>query len=112
MSKSTTRLHNIRPGMEVYDADDNKIGTVKYVKPPEGDIIDADRLNEEALKTMVAMLNASAHIPAAVRARLRQDGFVRLNAGRLRTDRFVTVDQIEAVSDDRVHLNVTRDFLL
>jgi hypothetical protein len=112
MAQRTSYLIDIHPGMEVYDLEDNKIGTVKYVKFPEGYVIDVDSLGDDTLRHVVVALNSSPHIPVETRECLLQDGFVRLDTGLFRADRYIAPEQIRDVSGERVWLRVTRDELL
>ncbi len=108
MSPQTDLLTHIFPGMEVYDLEDNKVGTVKAVSLPEGVLADIDALNldDGTLKRIVATLNSVANVPLEEQARFSQDGFVRLDTGRFRADRYILPEHIRSVSADRVRLSV------
>jgi len=47
MIVKTDFLINIRPGMEVYDLKENKVGTVTHVELPEGALIEVDATDLE-----------------------------------------------------------------
>ncbi|MBI5959465.1 MAG: hypothetical protein HY866_12065 [Chloroflexi bacterium] len=112
MVPETSVLLDIHPGMEVYDLDNNKIGIVKYVKLPEGYILDVDTMGDDTLRNVVAALTTAAHIPVETREQILQSGFVRLDTGLLHADRYITPDQIRDVFTERIRLRVTRDELL
>jgi hypothetical protein len=112
MAQRTSLLTDIRPGMDVYDLEGNKVGTVKYVKFPEGDIFDVYADDDTTMKDVVAGLNSAGNIPPEVRDRFLSEGFVKLNTGILRSGRYITADQIRSVSADRVTLRVLRDELM
>lgn len=95
-------LLGIREGMSVFDLKDNKVGTVKHIQFAD------DTTDEAALISDPLVLEA----PEPVRSRLLRSGFIRIDAGLLRRDRYAIADQIDRVQDDRVQLYVTRDELV
>lgn len=103
--KETQTLMGIREGMLVYDRENTKVGTVKYVQlPDESDIPDlgAETMHGSKVDKM----------PEVLRARLRQEGFVQVDSGLFAPDRYIMPHQIEAVSDDGVKLRVAKDTLI
>jgi hypothetical protein len=51
-------------------------------------------------------------LPREMRRRLLRDGYIRVDTGILKADRFVTPDQISSVSDENVYLSVMSDDLI
>jgi hypothetical protein len=111
MAERTDILTTIHFAMEVYDEENRKIGTVKYVKLPEDSEYDASEMSEESLRNIIKSLNA-IHLPLETRERLLQDGFVVVDTGLLRADVYVQPHQIRSVSVDRIMLRVKRDEIL
>lgn len=113
-------LTMIREGMPVHDSTGDKIGTVDLVQygadedrgrgaAEPGDI--SDRADNSFVDD-IANAFTSDGLPEAVRSRLLQDGFIRIDAaGLFAADRYVLSDQIADVSGGRVTLRVSRDEL-
>jgi hypothetical protein len=112
----------IKEDMDVYDIEDNKIGTVEAIHFGDEDLAQAgaetasakrptDEQNDlaEAFREVLSSTNA---LPEEIRERLIRFGFVKVDAGLLRSDRLVLADQIAAVTDDRVRLKVGADDLI
>jgi len=59
----------------------------------------------------VAAWNSWANVPLEARERFLADGFVRLNTGVVRADRYILPEHIGSVSDNRVMLRVRCDDL-
>ena len=110
--RTSLLIYYIHHGMAVYDLKGNRVGTVKYVKLPAGDVIDAHAMNDAALNRVVEALNTTAHKPVDPREHLYPYGFARLDTGLLRADRYILPEQIRSVSADRIVLKVGRDDLL
>jgi hypothetical protein len=52
-------------------------------------------------------------VPGPLRARLPRSGYIKVDGGFLiETDRYVPADRIASVSDDTVHLKVSKDQLI
>lgn len=118
-------LRNIREGMEVYDSQGDKIGTVEDLyfgassdemdKHGVGAATAPDpKLRENNLVDDIAEgIFGGDDLPKEMRKRLINEGFLRIDsAGLFASDRYVLSEQIARVHDDHVHLNVTRDQLL
>lgn len=117
----------IHEGMEIYDRNDNHIGKVDFVyfgasskeqldsgtgpaEPGEADTLD---MRDNSLVDMLAEAFRPDEVPEVFRERLLLSGFIRMDAaGIFAADRYVTPDQIAAVSGDRVQLSVDRDDLI
>ncbi|MGV3650472.1 MAG: hypothetical protein ACO1OK_03545 [Devosia sp.] len=113
-------LRDIREGMSVYDRDQHKIGTVERVKfgddDPSTPEVEATTSSEpprqDSLIENIAEAFAPDDIPEALRQKLLQQGFVRLDtSGLFASDRYILPDQILGVSDDKVTLKVSKDEL-
>ncbi len=114
-------LHQIREGMDVYDSTGERVGTVEYVhfgdenpaRPgPEAATPSPMLERDPTLVDMVAEAFSTDDIPEELQQRLRLHGFVKVDFGLLRSDRYILPDQIAGVSADKVHLNVSQDELV
>jgi hypothetical protein len=116
-------LMKIRDGMKVIDSTGEEIGTVEWVhlsdEDPDtpqaetvtGDLTD-DR-NRQSFVHLIADAFSTDNLPEELRERLMRNGFIRIDAtGLFAADRYVLPEQIQAVSGDRVTLNVPRDDLI
>lgn len=130
MDKSTDNrdeqqlLNQIEEGMRVYDRDNNDIGAVERVYlggasdradvPGEG----SGAAQDSSLPGQGLIMNALPifevdQLPAELRERLLNRGFVRINsAGILAADRYLLPEQIDRVQDRRVILRVARKDLI
>jgi hypothetical protein len=120
--QSATSLRHVEEGMKVFDRDRKEIGKVEYVQFGDDDpstveveaaapsTLDRGR---DTLLDNIAEAFAGDEIPDEIRARLLQQGFVRIDAnGIFAADRYVTPEQIASVTGDGLLLNVTRDQLV
>jgi hypothetical protein len=115
-------LTPIHEGMGVFDANGDRIGTVKFVRfgdenanQPGTEVVTAapengqrDSLIENIAEAVVMTHDENPEIEA----RLLRSGYIRIDRGLLRGDRFAGADDIAAVIDDRVVLKLTEDQLL
>lgn len=119
-------LLRVREGMDVLDADGERIGKVRELffgtssssalSHGTGAVtttgVDLDPARDDFVDILANALVGPERIPDTLRARLRREGFVQIDsAGLFAADRFAMPDQIRRV-DDRVHLNVKRDDLI
>ncbi len=125
-------LAQVREGMTVYDAANQKIGTVKNVFMGGVDQANAERQLADANRGTVAgtdpggsgyeetfggnLLGAfsggGGGLPDAVRRRLEHEGFIEIDAsGLFASDRYATKNQIAEVAGDQVILSVSDDEL-
>ena len=95
-------LRSVRVGMDVYDLDHHRIGKVM-------DFHFADDIIEAVPSGVDDDL---ADLQGVVRARLVQAGYIKIEGGFLRSDRYVMADQIVYVDDEAVYLNVVKDSLI
>ena len=115
-------LAKVHEGMKVFDRMHHEIGTVERVQMsddnPATEAVEAatpGKLKErrDTLIDNLAEAFAPDELPEAVRKRLLQQGFVRIDsAGLFAADRYVTPDQIMSVSGDALTLKVSKDELV
>lgn len=125
-----SRLVNIHEGMDVYDAENKKIGEVETVF--FGDVSqdearrgagpatpsDPELLGEE--EPLIDFAFGGTLSPSGeenelevIRDRLLREGFVKVDSsGLFGGDYYVTPDQVVSVSGDQVRLNVRKDELI
>jgi hypothetical protein len=99
-NKENQVLLRVREGMVIYDWDDKKVGTVKYVQFP----------GESAEETL--FLPGMDKIPHDIQSRLLREGFVMVEGGLLVPDRYILPNQILEVSDREIILNVLKTELI
>jgi len=118
-----TSLRRVEEGMKVFDRDRNEIGKVEYVQFGDDDPSTAeveaaapntlDRGRDTLLDNIAEAFAPGDDIPEEIRARLLQQGFVRIDAnGIFAADRYVTPEQIASVSGDGLMLSVSKDDLV
>lgn len=107
---------NIRAGMDVFDADNERIGTVEDFRFGEGGAAGGESpatYREDSLIDNLAEAIWPDDIPEVLRERLLQEGYVLLDAdGIMQSDRYVLPEQIASASDDRIVLRVKREELI
>lgn len=120
-------LNTIHEGMVVYDNADDRIGEVDFVHfgaasetqqqlgtgPASPGPADSPQMRDDTFVDMIADAFDNRDVPRELRRKLLQEGYVRLDAdGLFAADRFITPDQIDAVREDDLRLNVSRDQLI
>ena len=118
MSYSKSLLADIEPGMDVYDAQDHKVGTVDFAFHGDGEYtaesnlsLDRHDVNNDDVRNAVA----GEHLPVAVRERLLGYGFIKIKAnGLFASPRLVLPDQVAEVfpEDNCLYLSAAQDALL
>lgn len=98
-------LMGVREGMPVYDLDHDKIGKVVDMRSPGHTSDDVSMWDYMFANT--AVQNA----PEVMRSRLAEAGYIHVGSGLFRKDYYVTLDQVDHVTDEGVILNVYRDDL-
>jgi len=93
-------LSYVRDGMPVYDAEDKKVGKVKYVQMGDG--------SADALAQPTDFYN----LPPETQSRLARHGYIQIDCGFFARDRVATPDQIDELNDDGLRLRVMGDDLL
>ncbi|MCE7981708.1 MAG: hypothetical protein DYG89_10980 [Caldilinea sp. CFX5] len=118
-------LNDIHEGMTVYDANQEKIGTVDYVQfgaasdsqraqgSGPATVAPADNGYDQPLVDMVASVFNPSDMPDEMAQKLQHSGFIRIDSNSLfAADRYVIPDRIARVDSNGVYLKVTRDELL
>jgi hypothetical protein len=117
----TNLMRDIHKGMKVFDRDDHEIGTVEWVKFGDDDpstpqveaVTSSEPQRRDSIIDNIAEAFSPDEIPEALRARLMQQGFVRVDSnGLFAHDRYVLPEQIMGISSDRVTLKVGKDELI
>jgi hypothetical protein len=124
-AKLRSLLRNIHEGMEVFDSNGDKVGTVDdlYFGADSDDMArhgagaatapDPSMRSETLVEDIADALFGNDNLPEEMRQRLLNNGFIRVDgSGFLASDLYVLPEQIASVDDDDVHLNVTREGLL
>jgi hypothetical protein len=122
---TTVSLSGVKEGMHVHDVNDQHIGKVRFVKMgdenpsqpgtqtvtvSEAEHTHGNSLVEEVAETIIP--DDADDLPAEMRELLLREGYVRIDTGFLRSDRFVTPSQIASVSEGAIMLNITKDTLM
>jgi hypothetical protein len=115
-------LAQIQKGMHVYDRDGKEIGKVEFVQFGDEDPTqhgvetvtaqEPPASGDALLDMMLEGISPRNSMPEEFRSRLLRYGFLKVDPGILRPDRYVLSDQIASVSGTRVELNVPRDELI
>lgn len=95
-------LRGIREGMPVYDWENKRLGTVKYVQYPD----------ENVAVNLTMYITSLDNVPVDMRTRLLREGFIQVEGGLFAADRYVTPDQIYKVTNDHIKLRVIREAVL
>jgi hypothetical protein len=95
-------LQGIHEGMQVYDWENKRLGTVKYVQFPD----------ENVAVNLTMYITSLDSVPSDMRTRLLREGFVQVEGGIFSPDRYITPDQIYDVTRDHVKLRVIREAVL
>lgn len=119
-------LAQIREGMDIYDVNDDHIGSVDFVHfgaasetqqelgvgPAAPAPADNPRMREDSIIDNIAEAFQPNEVPEELRERLLVSGYIRMDAdGIFASDRFIVPGQIVRVADDNVYLSVKRDQL-
>jgi hypothetical protein len=117
-------LTDIKEGMDVHDSAGDKVGTVASVMFGEGYnddfgaegvvIVNNTAFNDSQPRAAVVRTNAEVEdsMPDSLRGRLQQYGYIIVDTGLLKNNRYAAADQISSVSGGRVNLSVHKDELL
>lgn len=114
-------LLSVKEGMDVVDIEGKHVGKVSYVQFGDEDptnpapqtvtgtapLDQDDSLVDEVARALVG----EGDVPESLRGQLLRYGFIRIDSGFLRRDRFATADQIVRVVDGTVGLNVRAEAL-
>ena len=118
-------LNKIKDGMEVFDRDGAKVGTVEFVHFGASSELDEElgtvpattdeyeTTGDEYVAFIKKVFGAGEEFPETVKNRLLQEGFIRVDSDNLfGEDRYVMDDKIASVAGDRVNLIVDEDDLI
>lgn len=115
-------LNSIHSGMSVFDANGDRVGTVKFVKfgdenpnQPGTEAVTAAPTNDQygsLFHNIAEAVIITSDESPELEARLLRSGYIRIDRGLMRGDRFAGVDDIAAVIDDRVVLKLSEDQLI
>jgi hypothetical protein len=120
-------LSLIHEGMDIYDVQNNRIGTVDFVHfgaasetqqelgtgPATATAADSPRIRDDSIIDNIAEAFFPKEVPEQLQEKLLLTGYVRMDAaGIFAADRFILPDQITSVSGDRVQLSVSGDQLV
>lgn len=112
-------ISRVREGMEVFDADGDKIGTVAIIRMGDPDAVTVAGQETPHTESGIVTDIASAfggkeepNVPEALRARMIHDGYIKVDGGLLGKDRYARSDQIAGLAGDAVRLNVAKDELV
>lgn len=115
-------LSRIYEGMEVYDSDGEKVGNVDFVRFGEEDTGELGTESATTSRTAVdkntlfdslaEVFTDADDIPDTLRERLLRYGYIKIDTGLLKSDRYIESTQIAGVVEDHVNLHVTREELL
>lgn len=116
-------LQLIAEGMPVFDTTGDHIGRVSVLRL--GDEVSAMLGTEtvtapvsEDHNTLIGILaealvvDPADEIPEELRENMRRYGYIRIDTGLLKPDKYAILDEVGFVGDDRVMLKVARDQLL
>lgn len=105
----------VREGMRVVDADGDEVGTVDQVQlgDPEATTTQGEDRSSDGLLEGIAsaFTDTGPDVHPQLAARLTRTGYLKVDPGLGRKDRFAAADQVERVADDVVYLTVQKDQL-
>jgi hypothetical protein len=100
------QLNQIVEGMEVYDSDGARIGTVEAVRVGEGTLKSSSTDIVTMSEAVSEALGGRKGLPTILYARLFEEGFIRVNRGLLRRDAIVFPHQVDDVGGESIYLKV------
>lgn len=110
-------LAQVKEGMDVYDADGDRLGKVEFVRfgdMDSADPVDTDRLDREdsLIGNLAEALSTDEEMPDTVAERFLRHGYIRIDSGGLFSDdKYVGPELIAGVDTDGVRLRVTKEEL-
>jgi hypothetical protein len=105
-------LSEVREGMDVFDADGKRIGTVKSVKMGDPQAVTPEGQTQEYRGGIVSFLASAFNtqdIDEERAERLLRLGYVEVDGTGIGNSFYEAADAIERVEDSGVYLNVTRN---
>jgi hypothetical protein len=120
-SELNNALTYVKEGMDVYDLNNEKVGTVRTIQIGDEDPTTSDTRtvtgaapeisNNSFVEDVAAALFDTDDFPQQIRNHMRRYGYIRIDAGILRADMYASGDQVASVGDGRVELNVSAEDL-
>lgn len=111
-----TPISRVTEGMTVVDSDGDRVGTVAEVKMGDPDAVttEGQTAPEPDGWTMGGrpVRGEEPDVLPQVTAQLLRVGYLRIDTGLLRRDRYVGGDQVVRVDGDTVHLGTARENLV
>jgi sporulation protein YlmC with PRC-barrel domain len=115
-------LTQVHKDMSVYDRTGKKIGSVENVQFGDEDLerpgvetSTAQALNatgNDLVEDLAKALKTEEQVPLELRKRLLRYGYIKVDTGILKSDRYASADQIARVTADRIDLDVTMNELI
>ncbi|MBX9473080.1 hypothetical protein [Microcella sp.] len=105
-------IEQVREGMDVVDANGEKIGTVRYVRmgDPDAATDEGQSVPREPMADfLVRIFGSTPDLSDEQAARLARVGFVQVDRALFESDVFVASDQLARVDDDVLHLSIAVD---
>jgi hypothetical protein len=120
-SELNNALTYVKEGMDVYDLNNEKVGTVNMVQIGDENSATSDtetvtgtapqmRTNS-IIEDVAGAIFDTDDFPQQIRNHMRRYGYIRIDAGILRADMYASGDQVASVGDGRVELNVSAEDL-
>lgn len=118
-------LTQVYEGMDVYDVEGEKVGTVEKVfvggvagendqqgSAPATTPVPLETRDETFVDDIAEAFDPQHEIPEVVRERLLRHGFIRVEGPEIfEQEQYITPEQIASVTDDEVRLRVSRSEL-
>jgi hypothetical protein len=99
-------LSEIVEGMDVYDSDGMRIGTVEGIHQGEG----AEKANSTDIDNIKHVIDLALgnipDLPDETFTRMFEQGFIHVKRGLLRRDCVVFPEQIDDIGEENVYLNI------
>ncbi|QPC84130.1 hypothetical protein G4Y79_07085 [Phototrophicus methaneseepsis] len=113
----------ITEGMTVIDVNGNRVGNVEFIKFGDEDLQDPGvEVNEPStapdetpnfFDDIARAIVGGPDIPQEVRQNLLRLGYMKIgNTGLFKGNRYATLDAVDHVHDDHVHLSIDSDALI
>ncbi len=124
-TNASTMIERVRTGMNVIDANGNRIGVVKFVKmgdPEAATPVGQGEPGPDYQNVLTGDVRdvygdeVEPDVTDPARSRMLRTGFIRIDAaglaGLVTRDRYASADEIADVSGDAVTLSVSKDQLV
>lgn len=116
---SKTELTHIKEGMKVLDVNGDKVGKVDSVRFGDENYeqpgVETTKVNygdnEDTYIDIIAQVYDPIDIPEEIQARMYRHGFLSIDSGFLKKDRYVLLSDVARISEDEVYLSIAKDEL-